>query len=192
MTEKRSLESVLRELYGREINVSIASFYDAGWTVRIGDEMNGYTAEREFGGVDLGQIGDWIAETAGVKFMSEEEPTAANGQLGWTRYVQKWPPLITMEEWLSAAHPDVPALPLKGEDGSEAHSLMVEPLGDGEVLVCMYDAHGKEISTAWSPAQYSALRATARALSLKPRVLTFLPAAKSVSPAGEVVAFGRR
>lgn len=54
------LETILRELYAREINVSISSFWDAGYTVRLGDDMNGYRAEREFKSEEFDQIGDWL------------------------------------------------------------------------------------------------------------------------------------
>lgn len=38
--------SVLEQLYACEINGPIARFYDAGFTARLGDEMNGIEAER--------------------------------------------------------------------------------------------------------------------------------------------------
>lgn len=55
-----TLEEALRELYGREVNVSITSFWDAGWTVQIGDGWNGYRAERQFRSEEFGLIGDWL------------------------------------------------------------------------------------------------------------------------------------
>jgi hypothetical protein len=43
MTEMtQSLEEVLRDAYESEINISISSFWDAGWTVKIG---NTYSAQ---------------------------------------------------------------------------------------------------------------------------------------------------
>ena len=35
---------VLEYLYSQEVNVRVESFFDAGWSVSIGDEMNGWTA----------------------------------------------------------------------------------------------------------------------------------------------------
>lgn len=35
---------VLEYLYAQEINVRLESFFDGGWTVSIGDEMNGWAA----------------------------------------------------------------------------------------------------------------------------------------------------
>jgi hypothetical protein len=38
--------SILQRLYDSEINVWVTSFWDDGFYVRLGDEMNGYRAER--------------------------------------------------------------------------------------------------------------------------------------------------
>jgi hypothetical protein len=37
--------SILQQLYDSEINVWVTSFYDDGFYVRLGDEMNGFVAE---------------------------------------------------------------------------------------------------------------------------------------------------
>lgn len=61
------LEDVLAELYRREINVAIDSFWDRGWRVRIGDDQNGFDAERAFERDAIGEIGDWLlAEAARI------------------------------------------------------------------------------------------------------------------------------
>lgn len=39
------LTSVLARLYASEINCSISSFWDGGFDVKLGDEMNGWKAE---------------------------------------------------------------------------------------------------------------------------------------------------
>ena len=39
-----NLSEVLDKLYDSEINCEPASFWDTGWKVRLGDEMNGYVA----------------------------------------------------------------------------------------------------------------------------------------------------
>ena len=36
------IEEILNDLYESEINVGIASFWDGGYHVHIGDDMNGY------------------------------------------------------------------------------------------------------------------------------------------------------
>lgn len=57
------LIEVLRGLYRSEINVSIASFYDGGWTVKIGDEMNGFLAETTVDALTCGVAG-WLDSEA--------------------------------------------------------------------------------------------------------------------------------
>ena len=36
------LIKVMEELYSREINFSITTFWDGGYTVKLGDELNGF------------------------------------------------------------------------------------------------------------------------------------------------------
>lgn len=36
---------VLQDLYRSEINFSLSSFWDAGYTIALGDEMNGFKGE---------------------------------------------------------------------------------------------------------------------------------------------------
>ena len=42
------IEIVMKKLYESEINCSISSFWDNGWAVKLGDEMNGFVAEGNF------------------------------------------------------------------------------------------------------------------------------------------------
>ncbi|MFZ2031622.1 MAG: hypothetical protein WAU68_15020 [Vitreimonas sp.] len=44
----RELTSVLSELYDSEINAGVSSFWDDGFTLWIGDELNGRQVERKF------------------------------------------------------------------------------------------------------------------------------------------------
>jgi hypothetical protein len=61
------LEQVLAELYRREINVAIDSLWDAGIRVRLGDDQNGFDAERVFDRDEIGEIAGWLlAEAARV------------------------------------------------------------------------------------------------------------------------------
>jgi hypothetical protein len=46
------IEIVMKRLYESEINCSIASFWDNGWDVKLGDEMNGFVAEGNFRTLD--------------------------------------------------------------------------------------------------------------------------------------------
>lgn len=37
------LKTILETYYAREQNVRLSSFFDAGWAVKIGDEVNGFS-----------------------------------------------------------------------------------------------------------------------------------------------------
>jgi hypothetical protein len=61
------LGEVIDALYDREINCEITSFFDAGLTVRLirarlGDEMNGFVAERQVR--NSGEAADFLEEAA--------------------------------------------------------------------------------------------------------------------------------
>ncbi len=40
-----TLKETLEKLYRLEINCEISSFWDGGWTYRLGDRVNGFKAE---------------------------------------------------------------------------------------------------------------------------------------------------
>ncbi len=54
--------SVLQKLHDSEINASVSSFYDRCWTVKLGDEMNGYTAETTV--ETMVEAEQWLDKTA--------------------------------------------------------------------------------------------------------------------------------
>jgi hypothetical protein len=56
------------ELYGQEINWAVSSFWDGGWTVKLGDDLNGFVAENTFHPKDLGKAAKWLAEQAEKHF----------------------------------------------------------------------------------------------------------------------------
>jgi hypothetical protein len=59
------LLAILRELYESEINVSIASFWDAGWEIKIGDLINGFQAKATFDNDSLETTaGMWLTAQA--------------------------------------------------------------------------------------------------------------------------------
>lgn len=58
------LISVIQALYKSEINCSISSFWDAGWNVRLGDEMNGWGAEADFANDKLDDAAEWLIREA--------------------------------------------------------------------------------------------------------------------------------
>ncbi len=53
---------VIGELYGSEINVSISSFWDAGWTVTLGQAEP--PVAKTFENWQLHHAGPWLAEQA--------------------------------------------------------------------------------------------------------------------------------
>lgn len=59
---KNELAEVLEALYNSEINASLSSFWDGGWSVYLGDDMNGYKADEVF--YDLAPVADWLTEEA--------------------------------------------------------------------------------------------------------------------------------
>jgi len=58
------LVAVMSSLYESEINCRISSFWDGGFTVEIGDEMNGFHASKLFYVAELYLAGRWLGETA--------------------------------------------------------------------------------------------------------------------------------
>ena len=62
------LIEILRALYTSEINVSISCLWDGGWDVALGDELNGFKAERNFANDALHHVARWLAEQAKVHY----------------------------------------------------------------------------------------------------------------------------
>lgn len=56
------MKNLFEALYKSEINLHISWFWDAGFDVKIGDEMNGYLAS--FSSYDLFEIEKWIEQKA--------------------------------------------------------------------------------------------------------------------------------
>jgi hypothetical protein len=54
------LVKALQRLYETETNINISSFWDSGWTVKLGDGLNGHDAERTFHNDELGELANWI------------------------------------------------------------------------------------------------------------------------------------
>ena len=55
------MEVLFKDLYDSEINVSLSWFWDAGFTVKIGDEVNGFVAQTTV--ATLLEVQDWLIET---------------------------------------------------------------------------------------------------------------------------------
>jgi hypothetical protein len=54
------MKNLFKELYESEINLQFGWFWDAGFDVKIGNEMSGYIAE--FNSYDLNECEKWIEE----------------------------------------------------------------------------------------------------------------------------------
>jgi len=65
-----SLLSVLCALYASEMNVSISisSFWDEGWEVKLGDTVNGFIVEKTFANAELDKAAQWLAEQASLHY----------------------------------------------------------------------------------------------------------------------------
>ena len=64
------LLTVIRDLYDREINAGLQSFFDAGVTVYLGDELNGRQVEQTFALEELSLIPAWLRAEAARLFPS--------------------------------------------------------------------------------------------------------------------------
>ncbi len=54
--------SVLQDLYHSEINFAVSTFWDGGFFVKLGDEMNGFAAEANFN--RWGEVEPWLINAA--------------------------------------------------------------------------------------------------------------------------------
>jgi hypothetical protein len=70
------VNQVLQRLYDSEINCCLSSFWDGGWTVKLGDATNGFVAEANVGSLD--EAAQWLHEQAHEHFPDSE-------------YAQKYP-----------------------------------------------------------------------------------------------------
>ena len=62
-SEGTSAGSVFQRLYDSEINFSVSCFWDGGFIVRLGDDMNGFTDE-EHTGRDWAEVERWLDAAA--------------------------------------------------------------------------------------------------------------------------------
>jgi hypothetical protein len=58
-----NLQDIMRALYASEINCQVASFWDGGWRVSLGDPMNGFIGDDCY--LDtLEKVAVWLDEAA--------------------------------------------------------------------------------------------------------------------------------
>jgi hypothetical protein len=67
-----TLEEAITYLYSHEINVTITSFWDAGFSVGLGDAMNGHGEAKNFQANELWKAGNWLVEEAKKKYPNAE------------------------------------------------------------------------------------------------------------------------
>jgi hypothetical protein len=62
VADRSTLAEALNDLADREINHGLSYFFDDGWTVWIGDDLNGVFAAKEFQNLD--EVPTWLIEKA--------------------------------------------------------------------------------------------------------------------------------
>ena len=62
--------SVMEDLYHSEINASITWFWDGGFNVRLGDDLNGWCAESTQ--YDWDSVEAWLKDKAIINFPNSE------------------------------------------------------------------------------------------------------------------------
>ena len=65
--------SIMQRLYDSEINFSVSSFYDDGFYVRLGDELNGFRAEACL--PTWADVEEWLAAMARIYYPTSEFAT---------------------------------------------------------------------------------------------------------------------
>jgi len=63
MEPTSDLSVVMAALYRSEINCSVYSFWDSGWTAKLGDEMNGYRAISTMM-YSTAEVAEWMTKEA--------------------------------------------------------------------------------------------------------------------------------
>lgn len=83
LAEQITLAGVPERLCQSEINFSLSSFWDGGWTVKLGDEMNGFREEASI--QDYWDALKWLDEKAREHY---PESLYATGKYpkGWMDY----------------------------------------------------------------------------------------------------------
>jgi len=73
-----TLLDVMAALYASEINCRVSSFFDSGWTLQLGDELNGFKAEATF--YDFDEAADWLRAAAIEHFPESAFARRAGGR----------------------------------------------------------------------------------------------------------------
>ena len=68
----RTLVATMRALYRSEINCGVQSFWDGGFRVRLGDNINGTTAYADFDVTEIESAGQWLHDEAVKHYPTSE------------------------------------------------------------------------------------------------------------------------
>ena len=80
MTDSQII-AILRDLYASEITYQISTFWDEGYTVMLGDPLNGWKSEAvELRSLD--EVAAWLKDTAIRRYPHSEFRAEASGQIG--------------------------------------------------------------------------------------------------------------
>ena len=84
------MKNLLEQLYKSEINLQIDWFWDSGFSIRIGDEMNGFDAE--FSSDDLQECIEWVEKKAKELYPESEFAKEYKGETfeSVARPLMKW------------------------------------------------------------------------------------------------------
>lgn len=66
---EHGLKAILQKYYDSEQNIEITCFWDAGWSLGIGDPANGYKFEGDFDTLD--EVEDYLVEWYGENLSKE-------------------------------------------------------------------------------------------------------------------------
>lgn len=75
MTVRAPDHYIFQALYDSEINFAVSSFWDGGWRVKLGDDMNGFKAERS--------CDDWHEVAPALRDMAFEHYPASEFTKAW-------------------------------------------------------------------------------------------------------------
>lgn len=64
MSAANDIGTIISRLYDSEINCGLSSFWDSGWVVWIGDDLNGRKAEEHFFPEQFHEIAGWLHQEA--------------------------------------------------------------------------------------------------------------------------------
>ena len=129
----RDLTSVLQELYRREVNCRVQSFWDCGFRITLGDDLNGALASFDVRTEELPAAGQRLWDLACQHFPGLGEPKATEPGF--------WPAekVVPLARVIARAVPDN-IFPL---------DLVQDPVMGADVLAYAVVASNEQCETVW-------------------------------------------